>query len=167
MQVTCCKLLRGRGPSGALRYLAVPRLPVQQTPNRWTGSEPLNAEQMTVLREEQIRGMLSLPSPSPSAWLDAAVSPQICSIGHWYPTWESKTAPSGSIKPAGLEKGYPVQYDRPLPPFGVDGFPVAVPPRTPYRHRSPRLLVPCAFGWAVLGLSGARRLACRWACAFR
>lgn len=64
---------RADGRAGCHGALAVPLLP---SAGRGTGREPLEAEQMMVLSREQIRGMLSLPSLSPSAWL----SPWICSI---------------------------------------------------------------------------------------
>lgn len=148
-----CKLQRGRGPSGAQRYLAVHR----QTPKRWRGSEPLDAEQMTVLSREQIRGMFSLPFPSPSAWLDAVVSPQICSIRHWYPhvgkqdlsLRQHKTCRSG-------KKGYPVQYNTPLLPFSVDSFLVAIPPKPHATTSVPSSWYPVVWGGLYQGCPGLR-----------
>lgn len=71
-----------RGPCGAQRCLAVPRRPVQQTPNRWRRSEPLDAEQMTALSGEQRRGTPSLPSLFPSAWQDAVVATPKSTASH-------------------------------------------------------------------------------------
>lgn len=124
--------------------LAVPVLP---SAGRGTGREPLAAEQMMVLSGEQIRGMLSLPSLSPSAWL-GAVSPQICSIRPY----------------AAKQDQTPRQHKTYRPRKRVSWSPplchslVAVPPRALCHHWCPH-----ALGWAVPGLFGAGGPECRLA----
>lgn len=158
-----CKLQRGRGPSGAQRYLAVHRLPVQQTPKRWRGSEPLDAEQMTVLSREQIRGMFSLPFPSPSAWLDAVVSPQICSIRHWYPHVGKQDLSLRQHNTCRSGKRLSCSIQHPSATIWRGRLPRGHPTKAPRHHQCPQLLVPCGLGWALPGLSGARGPVCRWA----
>lgn len=112
----------------SLGALAVPMVPSAGT---GTGTAPLQAEQVMVLSREQIRRMLFLSSPSPSACL----SRWICSIRPHLSKQDQTPRQHNTCRP---KKGYPGHQ-----PTVTPGSLVAVPPRALCHHWCPRAV----WGW--------------------